>query len=58
MEAPVAAWLVQDAQLLSEGEKDQMACIMTQLTTLNKEWATRQVGNRVLFRHLHGIDIY
>ncbi|XP_034232476.1 nuclear RNA export factor 2-like [Thrips palmi] len=41
VEAPVAAWLVQDAQLLSDTEKEQMACIMTQLTTLNKEWATR-----------------
>ncbi|KAJ1523033.1 hypothetical protein ONE63_002164 [Megalurothrips usitatus] len=41
VEAPVAAWLVQDAQLLSDAEKDQMACIMMQLTTLNKEWATR-----------------
>lgn len=41
IEAPVAAWLVQDAQLLSDMEKDQMASIMMQLTTLNKEWATR-----------------
>lgn len=39
--APVAAWLVQDAQLLSDAEKDQMATIMMQLTTLTKEWATR-----------------
>lgn len=41
VEAPVAAWLVQDAQLLSDVEKDQMSSIMMQLTTLNKAWATR-----------------
>ncbi|KAK3914929.1 Nuclear RNA export factor 2 [Frankliniella fusca] len=41
VKAPVAAWLVHDAQLLSEAEKDQMATIMMQLTTLTKQWATK-----------------
>lgn len=41
LEAPVAAWLIQDAQLLSDAEKDQMSDIMMHLTSLNKEWATK-----------------